>query len=162
MQRGIHHLLRMPERRRHVLDLARLVVGHHLLGRLEARCASEQCPEQKCAAAVSPTAAEERRVGGCTHEGSVMPIAWRTRPIYVSRSYCEAGSSRVPGSEADMMISGGVEAVVVKLVFAGTAVFGASRGQRRDIGERGRMERGGFIFSSKNPRGRGGLVVEEN
>ena len=31
-----------------------------------------------------------------------------TRPQYVLRSYCEAGSSRLPGSEADMtMFAGG-------------------------------------------------------
>jgi hypothetical protein len=86
-----------------------------------------------------------------------MPIAWRTRPIYVSRSYCEAGSSRVPGSEADMISS--VEAVVELVVSrndvrrdgfeAGESHQSgrAPRGQRKDISERA-QERGGFFKES--------------
>ena len=36
------------------------------------------------------------------HLGSEISAACRTRPQYVLRSYCEAGSSRFPGIEADM------------------------------------------------------------
>lgn len=32
-----------------------------------------------------------------------MSAEWRTRPQYVLRSYCEVGSSRFPGIEADML-----------------------------------------------------------
>ncbi len=31
-----------------------------------------------------------------------MPIECRTRPMYVPRSYCEMGRSRLPGSEDDI------------------------------------------------------------
>jgi hypothetical protein len=41
------------------------------------------------------------------HLGSEMFAECMTRPQYVPRSYCEAGSSRLPGSEADMMMLGG-------------------------------------------------------
>ena len=37
------------------------------------------------------------------HLGSEMFAECMTRPQYVLRSYCEAGSSRLPGSEADMV-----------------------------------------------------------
>lgn len=95
-----------------------------------------------------------------------MPIAWRTRPIYVSRSYCEAGSSRVPGSEADMI--SGVEAVV-KLVVSRNDVrrdgFETGKvtkaGGRREVKEetlaRGRRKEGGF---SKSPREKVGGGLE--
>lgn len=39
-----------------------------------------------------------------TYVGSVRPAAWRTRPQYVDRSYCDSGSARIPGSEADMIL----------------------------------------------------------
>lgn len=39
----------------------------------------------------------------CSHLGSVMPAVCLTRPQYVLRSYCDSGSSRLPGSEADML-----------------------------------------------------------
>lgn len=32
-----------------------------------------------------------------------MPAVCLTRPQYVLRSYCESGSSRLPGMEADML-----------------------------------------------------------
>lgn len=38
-----------------------------------------------------------------SHLGSVMPAVCLTRPQYVLRSYCESGSSRLPGMEADML-----------------------------------------------------------
>lgn len=38
-----------------------------------------------------------------THVGSVRPAAWRTRPQYVVKSYCDSGSARIPGSEADII-----------------------------------------------------------
>ena len=42
------------------------------------------------------------------HLGSEMFAECMTRPQYVLRSYCEAGSSRLPRSEADMtMLAGG-------------------------------------------------------
>lgn len=37
-----------------------------------------------------------------SHLGSVMPAVCLTRPQYVLRSYCDSGSARLPGSEADM------------------------------------------------------------
>ena len=51
-----------------------------------------------------------------------------TRPQYVPRSYCEAGSSRFPGSEADIATSQLVDSRVRLLVFFGT---------RKDLGARG-------------------------
>ena len=38
-----------------------------------------------------------------SHLGSVMPAVCLTRPQYVLRSYCESGSARLPGREADMV-----------------------------------------------------------
>lgn len=38
-----------------------------------------------------------------SHLGSVMPAVCLTRPQYVLRSYCDSGSSRLPGMEADML-----------------------------------------------------------
>lgn len=38
-----------------------------------------------------------------SHLGSVMPVVCLTRPQYVLRSYCDSGSSRLPGREADML-----------------------------------------------------------
>lgn len=35
-----------------------------------------------------------------------MAAEWRTRPQYVLRSYCDAGSSRLPGIEADIASDG--------------------------------------------------------
>lgn len=40
-----------------------------------------------------------------SHLGSVMPAVCLTRPQYVLRSYCDSGSSRLPGREADMLTS---------------------------------------------------------
>lgn len=40
-----------------------------------------------------------------THLGSEISAAWRTRPQYVFRSYCDAGRSRLPGIDADMAAS---------------------------------------------------------
>lgn len=34
-----------------------------------------------------------------------MPAVCLTRPQYVLRSYCDSGSSRLPGKEADMLAS---------------------------------------------------------
>lgn len=93
----------MPQRWGHVLDLSRLVIRHQLLGRLESGLAREQGPGE-CASTVSSLylRLEAQSFSNWTYVGSVMPIVWRTRPMYVSRSYWEAGSSREPGSEADM------------------------------------------------------------
>lgn len=44
-----------------------------------------------------------------SHLGSEMSAAWRTRPQYVLRSYCETGRSRFPGNE-DVMA--GVEKLI--------------------------------------------------
>ena len=38
-----------------------------------------------------------------SHLGSDICADCLTRPQYVDRSYCEAGSSRLPSSEADML-----------------------------------------------------------
>ena len=38
--------------------------------------------------------------------GSEISAEWRTRPQYVLRSYCEVGSSRLPGIEADIFCGG--------------------------------------------------------
>lgn len=42
-----------------------------------------------------------------SHLGSVMPAVCLTRPQYVLRSYCDSGSSRLPGMEDDMLARGG-------------------------------------------------------
>ena len=103
VQCRVDHFLRMPQCWRHVLDLAGLVIGHQRLGRLESGLAREE-GSGDCASIVSfmILRALEPKLSNWTYEGSVMPIVWRTRPIYVPRSYWEAGSSRAPGSEADM------------------------------------------------------------
>jgi hypothetical protein len=36
-----------------------------------------------------------------------MPAVRLTRPQYVLRSYCDSGSSRLPGMEVDMLARGG-------------------------------------------------------
>lgn len=41
-----------------------------------------------------------------SHLGSVMPAVCLTRPQYVLRSYCDSGSSRLPGREADIFGAG--------------------------------------------------------
>ncbi len=41
-----------------------------------------------------------------SHLGSEMSAECRTRPQYVLRSYCDAGNSRLPGSEEVMRACG--------------------------------------------------------
>lgn len=45
----------------------------------------------------------ESRVRVCPYLGSAMSADCRTRPQYVERSYWDAGKSRFPGNEADIL-----------------------------------------------------------
>ena len=63
-----------------------------------------------CRDTFPPGPSSRLRQGLCTrafflvsHLGSVMPAVCLTRPQYVLRSYCDSGSSRLPGREADML-----------------------------------------------------------
>lgn len=58
--------------------------------------------ERTCRAAPYSEQLDHRRIIQCPHLGSDMSAACLTRPKYVLRSYCETGSSRLPGSEADI------------------------------------------------------------
>lgn len=45
----------------------------------------------------------ESHVHVCPYLGSAISADCRTRPQYVERSYCDAGKSRFPGKEADIL-----------------------------------------------------------
>jgi hypothetical protein len=53
--------------------------------------------------AVVILAAQNGQVALIPHLGSDISAACLTRPQYVLRSYCEIGSSRLPGNEADII-----------------------------------------------------------
>ena len=71
----------------------------HVLLRQEKRLPNAQIQDRDCWA--GPGALKPLNFA---HLGSVMPAACRTRPQYVLRSYCDSGSSRLPGMEADMVL----------------------------------------------------------
>jgi hypothetical protein len=50
------------------------------------------------------------------HLGSEISAECRTLPQYVLRSYCEVGSSRLPGSDADIVLLAATQSTVILFV----------------------------------------------
>lgn len=53
-----------------------------------------------------------------------MPAVCLTRPQYVLRSYCDSGSSRLPGREADMLARGLEQLVLLLFLLSSPLCFG--------------------------------------
>ena len=125
---AVNRLLRYPHLRRHLQDLALLVLNDQTLCALEASGRCEECAVRRmsalpfypvCHAAAlqaqghtdpcEPLPIVSFSIPSCagaklmmSHLGSDRFAACRTRPQYVLRSYWDAGRSLLPGREADM------------------------------------------------------------
>jgi len=126
---AVNRLLRYPHLRRHLQDLALLVLNNQTLCALKA---SGRCEERAvcrmsalslypvyhaaalqaqghtdpCRVTLQPSLPQCHLRAGAklmmSHLGSERFAACRTRPQYVLRSYWDAGRSLLPGREADM------------------------------------------------------------
>ena len=122
MQCRINHLLRLPDDWGHRLLLPLLISRHKILRIFKPRPGHKQGPNSASRHTVSP---KPRHIMmfwcpqaplftkrsfqawsiplSISHLGSDISADCLTRPQYVERSYCDAGRSRAPGREDDMM-----------------------------------------------------------
>lgn len=59
-----------------------------------------------------------------------MPAVCLARPQYVLRSYCDSGSSRLPGREADILSVVVIVIVIVRVSFVTLPCSSAAAGSR--------------------------------